>query len=50
MPQKAEHTVHILEGKAVLYQRALSASCIAPHYSCFERLHDFVHQRLKVLH
>ena len=22
MPQKADHTVHILEGKAVLYQRA----------------------------
>jgi hypothetical protein len=27
MPQKAEHTVHILEGKAVLYQRANS-----PHW------------------
>ena len=27
MPQKAEHTVHILEGKAVLYQRAKS-----PHW------------------
>ncbi|CAN1563109.1 hypothetical protein MCEGE14_02771 [Burkholderiaceae bacterium] len=48
MPQKAEHTVHILEGKAVLYQHALQQ--VELHYSCFERLHDFVYvQRLKVL-
>jgi|694.fasta_scaffold86259_2 hypothetical protein len=48
MPQKAEHTDHILEGKAVLCQLALQQ--VEQHYSCFERLHDFVYvQRLKVL-